>query len=191
MELLKDADYRDGKLHVGAAEFNWLYVDVEWLDASALRDILRLAKQGLPTVLRRRPREPGKTKHEHYESDLREMLSLAGVRADIPRPAAPLLSCSLAPSLPEFWCRVDGDERVFFFAHPASRNVRYPLGYGQSEEAQATSCKLKLSDNDLILDFPARGSLVVRVSKTGKVRDMTPDYMPARTRSRRLPASPG
>jgi hypothetical protein len=192
MGLLKDAEYCDGRLRVGAAEFNWLYVDVEWLDASALRDILRLAKQGLPTVLRRRPSEPGKTKHEHYESDLREMLSLAGVRADIPRPAAPLLSCSLAHSLPEFWCRVDGDDCVFFFAHPASRNVRYPLRYGQSEEAQATSCKLKLSDNDLILDFPARGSLVVRVSKTGRVRDETPDYLPpAQKRTRHPGASPG
>jgi ribosomal protein S30 len=44
----------------------------------------------------------------------------------------------------------------------------------------------------LILDFPARGSLVVRVSKTGRVRDETPDYLPpAQKRTRHPGASPG
>jgi hypothetical protein len=178
MGLLKDAEYRDGKLRVGNAEFNWLYVDVEWLDASALRDILRLAKQGLPVVMRRRPTEPGKVKHEQYESDLRDLLSLANVRTDIRQSAAPLLSSSLPPSLPEYWCRVDGDDHIFFFAHPASRNVHYPMRYGQSVEAQATSCKLKQRSRDLVLDFPAYGALVVHVSRSGKVRYVTPDYMP-------------
>jgi hypothetical protein len=178
MGLLKDADYRDGKLRVGSAEFNWLYIDVEWLDASALRDILRLAKQGLPVVMRRRPTEPGKVKHEQYESDVRDLLSLANAQSAVPSPLAPLLSCSLAPSIPEFWCRVDDDEHILFFAHPATRHVHYPMRYGQSAEAQATSLKLKLSDKDLTLDFPAYGSLLVRVSRSGKVRVVTPDYTP-------------
>jgi hypothetical protein len=185
MGLLSDADYRDGKLRVGAAEFNWLYVDVEWLDASALRDILRLAKQGLPVVLRRRPAEPGKVKHEQYESDLRDLLSLSNVQSAVRSsqfavrsPLAPLLSCSLAHSVPEFWCRVDQDEHILFFAHPATRHVHYPMRYGQSKEAQATSCKLKLRGKDLTLDFPAYGSLLVRISDSGAVRFETPEYIP-------------
>jgi len=183
MGLLKDAEYCDGKLRAGNAEFNWLYVDVEWLDASALRDILRLGKQRLPVVLRRPPVEPGRVKHEQYESDLRELLSLANVRTDTPQSAAPLLSSSLPPSLPEYWCRVDSDEHILFFAHPASRNVHYPLRYGQSREAQATSLKLKLMGQDVTLDFPAYGSLIVRVSKSGKVRVVTPDYVPPAPRA--------
>ena len=185
MGLLTDADYRDGKLHVGSAEFNWLYVDVEWLDASALHDILRLAKQGLPTVLRRPPAEPGKVKHEQHESDLRDLFSLANVQSSLRTShlalrtsLAPLLSSSLPPSLPEYWCRVDDDEHILFFAHPATRHVHYPMRYGQSKEAQATSLKLKLRGKDLTLDFPTRGSLLLRISKSGKTRVVTPDYTP-------------
>ncbi len=188
MGLLKDADYRDGKLRVGSAEFNWLYVDVEWLDASALRDILRLAKQGLPVVMRRRPTEPGKVKHEQYESDLRDLLSLSTVRLPptayrLPVSSPPLIepvssASSAVSQIPEFWCRVDADEHILFFAHPATRRVHYPMRYGQSAEAQATSCKLKLRGKELTLDFPAYGSLLVRVGKSGKVRFETPDYTP-------------
>jgi hypothetical protein len=194
MGLLESADYRDGKLRVGSAEFNWLYVDVEWLDASALRDILRLAKQGLPVVIRRRPAEPGKVKHGQYESDLHQLLSLANVRLSptayrlslsgppLIEPvsaASSLLSASSAFSqMPEFWCRVDSDEHILFFAHPATRQLRYPMRYGQSKEAQATSCKLKLRGRGLTLDFPAYGSLLIRVSKSGKVRSVIPDYAP-------------
>lgn len=181
MGLLEDADYRDGKLRVGSAEFNWLYVDVEWLDASALRDILRLARQGLPVVLRRRPAEPGKVKHEPFESDLRDLLALANVQSAVRTSqsavsSAPLIEpvSSAAGQIPEFWCRVDSDERILFFAHPATRNLHYPMRYGQSKEAQAISCNLKLRGRELTLDFPAQGSLLVRVSKSGKVRFATP-----------------
>jgi hypothetical protein len=198
MGLLTDAEYRNGKLHVGSTEFNWLYVDVEWLDASALRDILRLAKHGLPTVLRRRPAEPGKVKHEQYESDLRDLLSLATVRlpptayrlsptgSQSAVPGPPLIEPvssvssvrSVVDSIPEFWCRVDQDELILFFAHYATRHVHYPMRYGQSAEARAANCKLKLRSRELTLDFPTYGSLVVRVSKSGKLRFETPDYTP-------------
>jgi hypothetical protein len=188
MGLLKDADYRDGKLRVGRAEFNWLYVDVGWLDSSALRDILRLARQGLPVCVRRCPSEPGKVKYEQYQSDLDELLSLPNTFSQVSslRAAyglAPLVESesSVTPKvspIPEFWCHVDGDDHVFFFAHPASRGVQYPLRYGQSKEAQGTSLKLKLLGRDVTLDFPAYGSLLVRVSKSGKVSVVTPDYAP-------------
>jgi hypothetical protein len=196
MGLLKDADYRDGKLRVGSAEFNWLYVDVEWLDASALGDILRLAKQGLPVILRRRPAEPGKVKHEQYESDLRDLLStirlpptayrlpVSSPPSTVPNPpliepiSSALSASSAVSQIPEFWCRVDEDEHILFFAHPATRHVHYPMSYGQSKKAQATSCKLKLRGKELTLDFPAYGSLLVRISRSGKVRSVTPDYTP-------------
>jgi hypothetical protein len=57
--FLEQSVFQNGKLKVGDAEFNMLYVDVEYMDERALKRILALAKQGLPVCLKRSPQQPG------------------------------------------------------------------------------------------------------------------------------------
>ena len=74
-EFLKDAEFRDGLLHCGAAEFRWLYLDVEWLAADGLREISRLSQAGLPVVMVRRPHAPGCLPRAGYGEMLRSLAS--------------------------------------------------------------------------------------------------------------------
>ena len=39
-------------------------------------------------------------------------------------------------SLPDFWRRVDGDETILFFAHPATQRLRYPLEYAVADACE-------------------------------------------------------
>lgn len=81
--------------------------------------------------------------------------------------------------------RVDEGETIIFFAHPESKELKYPLRYGQSAEARAASIRLMLNlpDSDrrpieLRLDFPARQSLIARISREGAVAFENLDYAP-------------
>ncbi len=129
--FLKDARYEGGRLVCGQAEFHSLVVDAEWLDADALADLLRLARQGLPVCLIRTPKQPGRVKHLDYDRQLAQLMALPNVSADVSRIVthAPLVG---GEDLPEFWCRAEDDRYTLFFAHPKTRGLRYPMAYGQS-----------------------------------------------------------
>jgi hypothetical protein len=132
--FLAGATVEDGVLRAGASSFPGLLVDVEWLEAAALAEILRLARRGLPVCLRRRPSEPGTRKSVSFDRDLAALLSLSNVGDDLDRvcPSPSLVQAAGDDALPEFWARDDGDETLFFFAHPKSRDLSYPMQYGQS-----------------------------------------------------------
>jgi hypothetical protein len=184
MGLLEDADYLDGKLLLGAAEFNWLYVDVEWLDSEALGNILSLAQKGLPVCVRRKPKRPGSEqvvalgavappRSEQYEEDLEKLLGLPNVSTDWRRIARdpPLVA---GKDLPEFWCRVDDEEAIFFFAHPKSKEVHYPMRYGQSYCTETIELPVSVSfldrRTDLRLKFEPYQSLLLRLERNGSIR---------------------
>ena len=76
--------YGDGKLRCGEAAFTWLYVDVAWLDATALADLLRLARQGLPICLAQQPRQPGRVKAAAYDQQVMKLAALPNVTAGSP-----------------------------------------------------------------------------------------------------------
>ncbi|MBK8050628.1 MAG: hypothetical protein IPK16_28105 [Anaerolineales bacterium] len=127
--FLKEATFSEGKLHCGEAEFSWLYVDVEWLERSALEELLRLALAGLPVCMAHLPHPPGSQYYADYERLVDSLLSLPNVSAGIEdvAPHPPLLA---GTDLPDFWCRVDGDTLTIFFAHPMTQGLRYPMPYG-------------------------------------------------------------
>ena len=133
--FLRDAEYVDGKLRCGAAAFTWLYVDVAWLDGTALADLLRLARAGLPICLVQHPQEPGRNQTPAYAAQLAALAALPNIIADYRTVAVkpPLVE---GDDLPDFWCRVDGDATILFFAHPATQRLRYPLDYAVADACE-------------------------------------------------------
>jgi hypothetical protein len=166
LPFLEESQYAGGYLECGSAVFTSLYIDVEWLDLQALRRILVLARDGLPVCLKREPSQPGRVKHPDFDEVLAELISLPNVSDDFARVAVnpPLVE---GEDLPEFFCRVVGDELLIFFAHPLSKSVSYPLRYGQSFCETSSELPVKLNFKgrsvEVTLTFEPCQSLLLRL----------------------------
>ena len=163
--FLTDAKYANGKLNVGEAEFTLLYIDVEWLDSESLDCILHLAEQGLPVCVRRKPEQPGFRKNEDYEERLEKLFALENVKSMLSE-AAPLIDGN---HIPEFQCRIDGGEMIFFFANPKSKELKYPMKYGQSYQEEDFRKIITLNafgkEREIELVFEPYQSLLLRISR--------------------------
>lgn len=171
LDGLRRARAEGGRLRAGAMLFDGLYIDCAWLRRDVLAEIVRLAEEGVPMVLKRTPAEPGRAKHDDFDS-LRERL-VSRASADL-RARLPGRALAEGEDLPEFWCREDGDETLFFFAHPLSRTLRYPMRYGQALAEKTLRLRLLLRAYGrgipVELDFPPGVSRLVRVTATGDAR---------------------
>lgn len=171
-DLLQQARWRGGRLQVGDASFRSLYVDVEYMDHAALQAVVALAEQGLPVCLKRAPREPGRRQHPDYGELLARLAGLGNVRRELDAVVAapPLLR---GQDLPEYWCRVDDDGLVIFFANPDCRAVKYPLAYGQAlregDLERAVTIHAFDQDVPVRLVFGPYQSLLLRVTPQGRV----------------------
>ena len=171
--FLRQTGYSGGKLRCGEAEFSSLYVDAEWLDREALKDILRLAGKGFPVCMKQKPAQPGLVKDVAYPETLERLFSLPNVHTDFGKTAIhpPLLE---GKDLLESWCRVDGEEAYLFLAHPLSKTLSYPMRYGQSYCREALETAVVLNWRGLIrkeikLRFDPYQSLLLRIESKGGV----------------------
>ncbi|MDD5705258.1 MAG: glycosyl hydrolase [Kiritimatiellae bacterium] len=166
---LREAEFAGGKLRCGQAEFSWLYVDVEWLDDGALRDLMRLVRAGLPLCLRRRPTQPGRNRSPEYPSLLTALMNLPNVAADIPAGMPPPLVTG--EDIPPFWARDDGRETVLFFAHPDARSLRYPMLYerqwNETPASRALTFEAYGRRSTTILKFQPHESALVVLDRQG------------------------
>jgi hypothetical protein len=174
--FLRDAEYAGGRLRTKHADFRGLYVDVEWLDADALGSLLRLARQGLPLVLARCPRKPGRRASPRYDQMLDELQSLANVTARIEETR--LRPLVVGRDIPPFWARREGTSTLLFFAHPAARGLVYPMRFGQSLEATATTVEIEIARRPVTLRFDARQALCVRCEADGRLEWIDVRYDP-------------
>lgn len=177
--FLAEAVVEDGCVRYGEAVFSAIYVDVEWLDAEALPALLRLAREGARICLPHRPAAPGHRPPADYEDRLVELASQQAVTTELGaalrhpetgRPHPPLVSGRDAP---EFWCReVDGGYH-FFFAHPDTKRIRYPMAYEGWRSTGLVEREVTLHVNGrermLRLAFEPEDAMLVRVSETGAV----------------------
>jgi hypothetical protein len=168
--LLKGASCEDGRLRIGDASFAALYVDCQWLDGEALGEIVRLARAGVPIVWKCRPQQPGRSGRGDYADMVRELQALPNVR-----PA--LGKLGLRPvvegnDLPWFWVRQTDEYVYFFFAHPAVRQVTYPMRYGQSSLAKTLRRRVTIHiepvSAEVELRFEPYQSLLLQVSRRGR-----------------------
>lgn len=129
-QFLKDAKFDGKKLHIGKAEFDFLHVDVHWLDADSLDEILRLAEDGLPICFVGNPKCPGKNPDPQFVEKVNRLKELKNVEGSIDSFRG--FKLVEGEDLPEYWARMcDGKMRIFF-AHPKSKELSYPMKYGQS-----------------------------------------------------------
>lgn len=177
--FLRDASYHNGKLHCGSTQFSWLYLDVAWLDADALADLLRVANAGLPLCLRQRPRQPGRVKSRHFETQLAALLALPNVSSDLRTVAVnpPLVE---GEKLPDFWRRVEGETEIYFFANPATQRLRYPLAYKQTldetDAIRSITVRCAGRTHPLTLEFAPYESILVVVTPEGAAMLPTPRW---------------
>ena len=167
--FLDSSEYKDGQLHCGATQFNWLFADAAWLDLETVTTLLRLAHQGLPICLVDTPQEPGRIKHAAYDKAVVELLSLPNVTDD-------WIRCVIQPplvageNLPDFWGTVQDGIYNLFFSHPSAQAIRYPMRYGQALDAGASERRIQINIGshsfDLMLAFKPQQSILLRVSST-------------------------
>jgi hypothetical protein len=168
--ILKESIWDGTRLRAGAVAFEALYVDCQWLDPEALQSILRLASAGLPVVLPTLPRRPGRATDVvgpgEFESMLDQLLHLPNVVSQLDELGlTPLLE---GGDLPDFWARQCDDDMIIFLAHPATRQVVYPMKLGQADRLKPAERALTFHthglDRTLVLSFPANRSILLHVT---------------------------
>jgi hypothetical protein len=178
--FLDHAEFTDGLLRVGDQEFAALLVDVEWLDGDALARIVHLAESGLPVILTRLPRPPGKRPRPDYHALLDTLLGCTTVYERVADAGVrPLVT---GDDLPPFWARRTSESLFLFFAHPKAREVRYPTRYGQSlchdRAVRQVAVDLDGTPYPIRLVFDPYQSLVLRLSRTGGVEFVDIRFQP-------------
>ena len=169
---LKSATFKNGLLHCGATDFKALYCNVEYMEISALRELLRLAKSGLPVMLVRDPKEPGKVKHNDYARVLATLKALPNVAANTSViTAKPLIE---GENLPDFWVREDGDVYYVFIANPLTRTIGYPLDCGHAFTDKGAVRNITVNHHgrseNLTLRFAPRQSVLLKIDRCGVKR---------------------
>jgi hypothetical protein len=180
-EFLKRGKMANGRLHVGDLTFSTLYVDASYLDAETLGTVLRLAEAGLPVCLMRAPKQAGHIKSPAFTSQVKRLLSLKNVSADLQKIAAtkPLVA---GENLPDYWARIENRDLLLFFAHPMTQDLRLPLRYGQAftDKDQTREVKIQFGARarPLKLVFKPYQSLLVRIPQNAPAEFIDISYQP-------------
>ncbi len=181
--FLKQAEYKNGKLCINDLKFEMLYVDVNFMDKEALKTILKLAKEGLPVCLKRTPEEPGFKKDEDYEALVDKLRQMPGVSNTFAG-CIKVLPLIQGENLPEFWCRTDGTTSIIFFANPGSKDLAYPITYGQSLQDSAIIQKVVINFNGkstpVVLKFETYQSLLLVIDESGNMKFEDVTFTPKR-----------
>ena len=181
-EFLEKALFKDGLLRAGNQAFHALYVDAEYLDLSVLKRIVELAGHGLPVCIKQDPKEPGLNKSgDEYNNLLVRLNKLENVGRSaaflekVPWLVKGAESC-------EYWCRETGDGLLFFFAHPDSRNITFPMEYGQSLCEKSVSLPITIhykgKTQPFQLDFLPYQSVMIQVSGEGIITPVNIGFLP-------------
>jgi hypothetical protein len=178
--FLGPAKVSGGRLRIGDCAFSALLIDVEWLDGDALAEVVRVAEAGLPVILPRPPRPPGKRPRGDYGTLLEALRARPNVFSRLEDAGLPPLVAG--DDLPPFWARRTAEALYLFFAHPKARELAYPMRYGQSlcRDRVARTVTVDLDGNvhpiDLVLE-PYQ-ALLVRVSRAEGVQFVDIGYRP-------------
>ncbi|MCD8102954.1 MAG: hypothetical protein LUE26_10370 [Alistipes sp.] len=178
--FLSTAQWRNGKLQCGESVFSSLTVDVDYMDIEALRNLLRLAREGLPVWLPKDPAQPGRNKSSDYAGLLAELKALPNVSPDVSViPGKPLVE---GDDLPDYWCREDNGVYYLFFANPASQGLKYYLEYMQAFRDEGSRRDIVVNANgrsrQVTLDFKPNESLLMKIDRKGKVHFIDLGFVP-------------
>jgi len=168
-EFLKKAKFENGILSVGDAEFKALYLYSEYIDIEALQTITSLAKSGLKIIIKQIPKQPGLYKNYlEYFKLIRELTSLKNVQPEISG-----INKFISGDIDfDYWCRETEAGLTIFFANPKSRNLKFPIEYGQSltDEKQILDIKIVYNNKTvpITLAFDPYQSIILQIPKDGR-----------------------
>ena len=180
-QFLDTAVFEDEKIRIGAMKFDFLYVDVDWLDINALENFIRLAKQGCGICINKKPSQPGFNKDKKYDDLVRELFSQKSVSGVLQKIAKrpPLIEGHL---IPEFWCRKIDDDIIIFFSHPMTKSITYPMRYGQSFCETDMDIKIGINyaghKNEVNLQFKPYQSIILKIDKQGNFKFEDINFVP-------------
>ncbi|MDG1433457.1 MAG: glycosyl hydrolase [Saprospiraceae bacterium] len=180
--FLEKANFQNGKLVVGDAQFSMLYIDVQYMDVRALQRVFVLAKKGLPICLKSYPKQPGKVKSEKYNDLINELSSLTNVSKNFKKIVnhPPLIQ---GDNLPEYWSRVGEDgTHYLFLAQLLSKDLKYPVYSGQSlmEQSDYRELTFNISGKTITQEFEFKPyqSIMLKISPKGKIEMMDISFVP-------------
>ncbi len=179
--LLSITQDEAGNFSCGDARINSLYIDVEYMEYKSLRWIMLLAQHRLPICLKRDPAEPGTTLSPQYMQALSALKSLPNVSTDLQAiiPEPPLIE---GVDIPEFWCRETADGLLIFFANPKTRELKYPLSYGQSYTESAVTRQVRINFNGHLvngtLTFEPYQSVMLHINNLGEIDPVSIAFFP-------------
>ncbi len=172
--MLRDARVESGDIRLGETRVPALYVDAEFLDADSLACLLSLAQSGARIVLKTHPTYAGHREPAGYSTMAHELISLS--QNHLEGFGGPLLTMD---EYPEYWVRyVDRPAgntlyRVWF-AHPASRRIRYPMEFNFASRAEACRRTAVVTVHDrpieVTLDFKQNSGILLEVDASGITR---------------------
>lgn len=177
--FLKSATFENGILHCGEANFKALYCDVEYMELGALKEIIRLAQEGLPVIMARLPKEPGAVKHPEYDGYIEQLTTVLGGHAGPPlQECKPLIE---GDNLPDFWIRKDDDTYYIFVANPLTQTIEYPLEYCYAFTDQGATRNITVNHHGkseaFTLNFKPMESLLLKVDADG-IQQIDLGFMP-------------
>jgi len=180
-QFLDTAVFEDEKIRIGDMRFDFVYVDVDWLDINALENFIRLAKQGCGICINKKPSQPGFNKDKKYDDLMRELFSQKNVSGVLQKIAKrpPLIEGHL---IPEFWCRKIDDDIIIFFSHPMTKSISYPMRYGQSFCETNMDIKIGINyaghKNEVNLQFKPYQSIILKIDKQGNFKFEDINFVP-------------
>jgi hypothetical protein len=172
----------NGRLYIGDLSFSSLYIDVKYMDMDILRRVTELAEQGLSICLKQIPAEPGlhKSKGE-YELLLEKLGKLSNVKSSWAEME------NITPFITgtekfDYWCREADEGFYIFMANPKSKNLTFPLEYGQSLNYNTETCDLEIhyagGKIPVKLDFNPFQSLLLFMTRDGKITNVDIQFTP-------------
>ena len=159
------------------------------MEYTALQEVVRLAKAGLPVLLVRDPKEPGRVRHQEYAELLDQLHRLPSCQSE-------KFSVQLTPliegdDLPDFWCRKDGDTYYVFVANPMTQTIEYPLEYCYAFTDKGSTRQITVNHHGkserITITFKPMESLLLKIDKKG-VQFIDLGFTPVEMNGYNLPA---
>jgi hypothetical protein len=169
-DFLSKGKIVDNRLKVNNLFFDVLFIDADYLDLQTLKIIYKLAKDGLPVLLKKKPKQAGHIVDERFEDILAELNALTNVSDYFPDVLhqKPLIT---GDNIPDFWCRTDGKSAYIFFANPLAKGLKYPVAYGQSVQTEDFVSEIEINYGDfqfpVQLRFAPYQSLLLKIDANG------------------------
>ena len=141
-----------------------------------------MAEQGLPICLKRFPDEPGLHKTgEPYKALVAKLKELDNVKTswEVMKVIPPIIT---GTEKIDYWCRETADGLYVFLANPRSKNLKFPLEYGQSlnKEKKALDIAINWRGNTIpvALEFDPYQSLLLKVDDGNKATLIDINFTP-------------